>query len=89
MIKRCPFCGGAAEVIDAPEAANQGAVVVECQKCRASGPVVFGVKEDPKPHAIELWNRRTISVTQIEDASPVALDQAAKDALAELRRSRA
>jgi Lar family restriction alleviation protein len=57
-IKQCPFCGSLAALIDAPEAGNEGAVVVECNNCRASGPVVFGVKDDPKPRAIELWNQR-------------------------------
>lgn len=71
--RECPFCGGAADLIDAPESGNEGAVVVECQKCRASGPVVFGVKEDPRPHAIELWNRRAkISVSGQANLSSAA-----------------
>lgn len=66
-IKPCPFCGGNAEVIDATEACNQGAVVVECHNCHASGPVVFGVKDDPKPHAIFMWNRRKSDPTSSID----------------------
>lgn len=58
-IKYCPFCGGEAQLIDCTEVVNRGAVVVECYNCGASGPVVFGVKDDPKPRAIELWNRRS------------------------------
>lgn len=57
-IKACPFCGRMARLIDAPEASNEGAVVVECHSCHASGPVVFGVKDDPRPLAIYAWNRR-------------------------------
>ena len=59
VLKPCPFCGGIPDLIDCPESFNAGAVLVECQSCHASGPVVFGVKDDPKPHAIEVWNRRT------------------------------
>jgi len=57
-LKPCPFCGGKSELIEAPEAMNEGAMVVECQSCHASGPCVFGVKEDPNPIAIDCWNRR-------------------------------
>jgi Lar family restriction alleviation protein len=60
LLKLCPFCGGKATLIDAPESGNEGAVVVQCDSCGASGPCVFGVKDDPKPHAIECWNRRAI-----------------------------
>jgi Lar family restriction alleviation protein len=57
-LKDCPFCGNPGMVIDCPEASNQGAVVVECQGCGANGPVVFGIKADPIPHAKEVWNKR-------------------------------
>lgn len=58
-LKPCPFCGGSAELIDAPEASNEGAVVACCTACQASGPCVFGVMEDPHPRAAAGWNRRT------------------------------
>jgi Lar family restriction alleviation protein len=55
----CPFCGGRGKLIDGPEAENRGSVVVECQQCHSSGPCVFGLKEDPKPKAVQAWNRRS------------------------------
>ena len=57
-ISNCPFCNHKAELIEATEAANEGAVCVECTHCHASGPVVWGVKDDPNVLAIESWNRR-------------------------------
>jgi Lar family restriction alleviation protein len=75
MIKECPFCGQTGSLIDALEACNEGGVVVECHSCHASGPVVFGVKDDPNPHAIAAWNRRN-------DTVAIATAQAVQNELA-------
>ena len=59
-LKPCPFCEKTASVINCPEEWNEGAVVVACDSCGGSAPVVFGVKDDPNPHARALWNTRPI-----------------------------
>ena len=59
VLKLCPFCGGAARLINAVEAGNEGAVVVECGKCYASTACVFGIKQDPTQRVIDLWNSRS------------------------------
>lgn len=52
----CPFCGGEAERIDFGPGAgeNEGGSCIACRRCRASGPVEFGFKEN----FIANWNRR-------------------------------
>ncbi len=73
-IKACPFCGRMARLIECDEEPNKGGVVVECHSCQASGPVVFSVKDDGRPHAIWAWNRRsTTSGKQAEPVGPTHL----------------
>lgn len=57
VLKRCPFCGGEAEIVNAPEA-GESAHVVACKTCQACSMVVFSLREDGKPRLVELWNRR-------------------------------
>jgi Lar family restriction alleviation protein len=58
-LKPCPFCGGVARFLEVEEEQNMGAVVVECIRCHCCTACVFPAKDDARPHASELWNRRT------------------------------
>lgn len=62
-LKPCPFCGGAAEIIEADEAGDM-AYVVQCQTrgCEASSAVVFAIKEPADDPLAERWNRRNASI---------------------------
>lgn len=57
QLKRCPFCGGTAEVdqCDDETSSNWNGYYVECLKCHASTAVVFG---EWQAVLYELWNRR-------------------------------
>lgn len=65
-LKRCPFCGGEAEIVRGDE----GGYYVECQECLtvhgakyllsgsySIGIVTFGIY-NTEQEAIEAWNRR-------------------------------
>lgn len=58
-LKPCPFCGGAAEVVEADEA-GEGAYAVQCRTrgCEASSAVMFALKEDVTDQLAAKWNRR-------------------------------
>lgn len=49
-LKKCPFCGNKAELVDAGEIRM---ISVFCTKCGASTEIV-----DTKDKAIKLWNKR-------------------------------
>lgn len=59
-IKPCPFCGGQAVLLQVEE---QNGAVVECEICRASGPLRIHAMGDAGPHAIYSWNRRAQNET--------------------------
>jgi len=58
----CPFCGGAAEIIEDDEAGDS-AYAVQCQtrNCAASSCVMFAIKEPVEDQLVEKWNRRAAS----------------------------
>jgi Lar family restriction alleviation protein len=56
-IGACPFC--ASTMISVVRVENEGLVgllAVECNKCRARGPIVDATRAD---HALQRWNVRT------------------------------
>ena len=55
-LKRCPFCGGDAELIEfgVGSGDNEGGSCVACTECGSSGPVEFGYKEN----FVSRWNSR-------------------------------
>lgn len=57
-LKRCPFCGGRAEIYCSPLSPASD-VVVECTNCHA-GTAFYndGPVEELKAKAIAAWNRR-------------------------------
>lgn len=57
-LKPCPFCGGEAEAVYAPNDINRWGV--QCKSCGCTVEVEEwkGV-EDTKENAIKAWNRRT------------------------------
>jgi Lar family restriction alleviation protein len=53
-LKSCPFCGGGAEITEAPDWVYYGgAYMVVCTTCRAQSPDSRTI-----PEAIAAWNRR-------------------------------
>ena len=50
----CPFCGGAAEIVNIESGENVGGSCVCCTVCQASSNVEFGFKEN----FVSNWNRR-------------------------------
>lgn len=67
----CPFCGGAAEIVDAVEAGNQAKVVC-CKKCMCSSRVVFALMDDVTFDLVSAWNARA------DLARPMTVAEAAK-----------
>lgn len=67
----CPFCGSAAEIVEAEEAGPQ-AYVVQCTAplCAVSSKVIFALKEDVTELLIEAWNRRPSSEAGKGEALP-------------------
>ena len=57
-LKPCPFCGGAAEIVNIDDGENAGGSCVCCTRCMASGNVEFGRKEN----FVSNWNRRDPAV---------------------------
>lgn len=60
-LRRCPFCGGKAEL----EVSRHGSkeydyAVVSCKKCKASVRYDIDVEYSAKDMAIENWNRRYV-----------------------------
>ena len=53
----CPFCGGTAEIVEV----ETGAVVAECQDCKASSAMHYACGDNPVPMLLEKWNRRATS----------------------------
>jgi len=63
----CPFCGGAAEIIDIDDGDNSGGSCIGCSECQASGNVEFGRKEN----FVGNWNRRqSVPVWQPIETAP-------------------
>ena len=50
----CPFCGGAAEIINIEDGGNAGGSFVHCTQCEACSNVEFEFKEN----FVSNWNRR-------------------------------
>lgn len=58
LLKRCPFCGGKAAIIEVEETDNRGGFVVQCGSCECSTRVWFPIKDDVKRILADAWNQR-------------------------------
>lgn len=54
-LKRCPFCGGPAEIIMVTRHIDNNLIVVRCTRCMASTKTF---SEHKPEYAIEAWNVR-------------------------------
>lgn len=56
-LKPCPFCGGAAKLVEV----EPSGYVVECTNgiCNASTNIRYSCGDDAVPLVVEQWNRRT------------------------------
>lgn len=57
--KKCPFCGGEAEVVGhyVKGGPNNYQYFVRCKRCKVR-PTLYGMNFKKKEKAIEAWNRR-------------------------------
>lgn len=54
-LKRCPFCGGTAEIVKVKSMNYSHLIIVRCTRCMASTKTF----DDRKPeYAVEAWNVR-------------------------------
>jgi Lar family restriction alleviation protein len=66
-LKRCPFCGGKAELRkEYSEHRDQYLVFVVCKECYASTNMYIPIKDDPVDLVIESWNKRVNNFKKIE-----------------------
>ena len=63
-LKRCPFCGGEAEVVGhyVKGGPNNYQYFVRCKRYKVA-PMVYGMNFKKKEKAIEAWNRRVSDET--------------------------
>jgi Lar family restriction alleviation protein len=66
-LKACPFCGGAAEIVEIEDGENAGGSCVSCTRCQASSNVEFGFKEN----FVSNWNARIAALQSQAPPSPV------------------
>jgi Lar family restriction alleviation protein len=70
-LKRCPFCGGEAEIEEVPGSpyTNESyAWACGCKKCN------IGWYKESKPEAIAAWNRRASNWVSVEEKKPIQDD---------------
>lgn len=68
-LKPCPFCGGEAVMLEIPPHIHiivdlpdcSGSAFVECTKCTAA------ISGETVEEAIEIWNRRQVVATRLEE----------------------
>lgn len=61
-LKRCPFCGGKADLINGYELFNAYSAV-KCTRCGLRSPLFYvSAKESSDTRATEYWNKRVCKI---------------------------